>query len=240
MTKIQQGLLAVALLITIVGVAGLIYGRTSGSDRTAAAAAARAGMADVGGMGSGGSGSGGTKSGGSESGSGSFDSGSAGRVPGSSFLGSNDRPNDTAREPGLQKFNTRPADGSAASQTPDAAGTEGPDDAPPDSVSDWVTAASPWAITIGMAFIGGFALGFAARSFIRTAAVVAAVAVVAFLALSYFNILDIDFSRAQEAYRGNAEWLSTQGTKVLALVQSHLPSTVVGVIGLGMGLMRKG
>ena len=103
----------------------------------------------------------------------------------------------------------------------------------------WQAKAGAVAMKIGLAFLGGFAAGYAARTFVRTAAMVAAVVVVGVILLSYFGLIDVDFSRAERAYNDNAEWLQTQGGKLLDVVAARVPGTLAGLAGVVVGFLRK-
>lgn len=104
----------------------------------------------------------------------------------------------------------------------------------------WAQWTAPWATRLGFGFLGGFAVGFASRTFIKTMTIIVAVAGSVFLGLSYFNVLNIDFSRVETVYHSNADWLTTQADKLKDVIMAKLPSTTAAFAGLFVGFMRRG
>lgn len=103
----------------------------------------------------------------------------------------------------------------------------------------WTAWFSRHGAKLGFGFAGGFAIGFAFRTFIKTMASLTAIAVVVFGLLSYFKILNIDLSSVQKAWESNSDWILTQAGKLKDVAMSHLPSSTTGFAGMFMGMKRK-
>lgn len=98
---------------------------------------------------------------------------------------------------------------------------------------------SPNATRIGTSVIVGFVLGWIFRAFLKLAIFVVALGVGAMLALSYFGILNIDFTAAQEHYASAVHWITAQSDRLKDVVLAHLPSTGGGAFGAFLGFRRK-
>ena len=90
-----------------------------------------------------------------------------------------------------------------------------------------------------MSFIGGFIIGFIFRAFVKTMTLITLVIVGGLGALSYFHVINIDFSRAEQAWNSNSDWIMTQATKLRDVVWHYLPSSTTGTIGAFFGVKRK-
>lgn len=106
-------------------------------------------------------------------------------------------------------------------------------------VDTWTAWASTKGVRLGLSFLGGFALGYAFRTFLKTMAILTALAVTTTLLLSYFNVYNIDFSQVQEKWDSNSEWITTQATKLKDLVWTYLPSSTMAFIGFFVGMLRR-
>jgi len=102
----------------------------------------------------------------------------------------------------------------------------------------WWQKLSPRATRIGVSLVIGFIVGFLFRAFLKTMATITAVIVAILLALSYFNVLNIDFSAAREHYQSAAHWLSDQALRLKDLAVAHIPSGAAGFFGLFLGMRR--
>jgi uncharacterized membrane protein (Fun14 family) len=102
----------------------------------------------------------------------------------------------------------------------------------------WWQKLSPRATKIGVSLVIGFFVGFLFRAFLKTMAMVTAVIVAILLALSYFNVLNIDFTAAREHYQSAAHWLSDQAWRLKDAIVAHIPSGAAGVFGAFMGMRR--
>ncbi len=98
---------------------------------------------------------------------------------------------------------------------------------------------SPRAMRIGISVLAGFLLGWLFRAFIRTVAFFAVAAGGILMALSYFRVINIDFSSARGEYATAMHWLTDQGTRIKDIVIAHLPSTGGGSLGAFLGFRRR-
>jgi uncharacterized membrane protein (Fun14 family) len=92
---------------------------------------------------------------------------------------------------------------------------------------------------VGMLFAAGFVVGFAFRSFLKAAAILAAVAVVGLLVLSWTGILHVDMTTMQERYHDTAAWLGGEAQRLLDHMLVHIPSTLAGIAGAITGFLRR-
>jgi uncharacterized membrane protein (Fun14 family) len=106
-------------------------------------------------------------------------------------------------------------------------------------VETWAEWFSTKGVRYGLSFLGAFALGYAFRAFVKTMAILTALAVTAILLLSYFNVYNIDFSQVQTQWDSNSEWITTQATKAKDFVWAYLPSSTVAFIGFFVGMLRR-
>ena len=92
---------------------------------------------------------------------------------------------------------------------------------------------------LGFGFVGGFIVGFIFRAFIKLMMLITLVVVGGLAALSYFNILNVDFTAARQAYETNTAWLTDQAGRLKDLLVGYLPSSTGGAAGVFFGLRRK-
>ncbi|MGN6503977.1 MAG: FUN14 domain-containing protein [Tepidisphaeraceae bacterium] len=92
---------------------------------------------------------------------------------------------------------------------------------------------------LGFGFVGGFLIGFVFRAFLKIMTLITLLVVGGLAALSYFHVLNIDFSAAHRAWASNADWITTEAGKLKDLLIAHLPSTTSGTAGVFFGLRRK-
>jgi uncharacterized membrane protein (Fun14 family) len=87
----------------------------------------------------------------------------------------------------------------------------------------------------GFGCIGGFILGWLARLFFKTIALITTLGVALLVGLSYFKI---DTSGAEKKYKSAMEWVSSQGDRFYELGKQHLPGST-SLLGMFMGFRRK-
>jgi uncharacterized membrane protein (Fun14 family) len=97
---------------------------------------------------------------------------------------------------------------------------------------------SPHATKIGISLVIGFIVGFLFRAFLKTMALIVLVIGGIILALSYFDILNIDFASAREQTEQAASWLTQKVTAAREMVMAHLPSGVASAVGAFLGFRR--
>jgi len=106
-------------------------------------------------------------------------------------------------------------------------------------VESWNQWLSTRGVKIGLSFLGAFAIGYLFRTFLKTMAILTAMAVTALLLLSYFNVYNVDFTAVQEKWETNREWVTTQATKLKDVVWTYLPSSTVAFVGFFVGMLRR-
>ncbi len=96
-----------------------------------------------------------------------------------------------------------------------------------------------WATRAGIGFIAGFVIGWIFRAFLKTMLLVSVLCGGLFLALSYFNILNLDLTKARTQYESGMSWVSDQGTRLKDASLRHIPSGVPALFGGFLGMRRK-
>ncbi len=96
-----------------------------------------------------------------------------------------------------------------------------------------------WFARLGISFAVGLLVGVFFRSFLKTMAALTAVAVAAIVALSYFEILDIDTANMRANYDSAAGWASGQIGGVKDFVMGYLPSVTASGLGFAVGFLRR-
>jgi uncharacterized membrane protein (Fun14 family) len=94
---------------------------------------------------------------------------------------------------------------------------------------------SPAMMKAGFGCIAGFVLGWIARLFFKTVALITSLGVMLFVGLSYFKV---DASQAEKKYKSAMEWVSKQGERVYEAGKNHLPGSS-SLLGIFMGFRRK-
>jgi uncharacterized membrane protein (Fun14 family) len=107
------------------------------------------------------------------------------------------------------------------------------------SAPGMISRLSPNATRIGVSVLAGFVLGWLFRAFLKTMAFFLMLAIAILAALSYFGVLNVDFTSAREHYASALHWLGDQTTRLKDLVISHLPSSGGGALGAFLGFRRR-
>lgn len=105
--------------------------------------------------------------------------------------------------------------------------------------STFIQSQSPWMTQIGLSFVGGFILGWAFRVFIKTMAIVTFLGVALLVGLSYFHVINVDFSAAREKYADSITWITDQAGKLRDVAVTYFPSTGTSMAGLAVGFKKK-
>ena len=98
---------------------------------------------------------------------------------------------------------------------------------------------SPKVMRVGVSLLVGFIVGFLFRMFVKTMLLVTLVIGGIFFALTYFNVVNVDLTSAQQTYDGAREWLTDQATRLKDVVLAHLPSSASGGVGVFIGFRRR-
>ena len=127
--------------------------------------------------------------------------------------------------PGAQAFLDTGRTGDQRTQTSDRAETP------------WTAKLGGWMARLGLSFAGGLIVGIFFRAFVKTMAMITALAVAAIAALGYFGIIDVDSVRS--GADSAAGWATARGQEVNDVVLRVLPPAGTGVVGFFFGLFKK-
>jgi uncharacterized membrane protein (Fun14 family) len=130
-----------------------------------------------------------------------------------------------------------PGRGIVSSDSAPTAATPAPAPAPPPPTL--TERLSPTAIRSGLGLIGGFIIGWAFRAFLKMMAMITFLVGAIFIGLSYFNVLNVDFSAAETKFKTSSEWVSDQASRAKDAAMSHIPGSAASVVGLWLGFRRK-
>jgi uncharacterized membrane protein (Fun14 family) len=98
---------------------------------------------------------------------------------------------------------------------------------------------SPATTRMGVSVVAGFVFGWLFRAFLKTMTFFALIVAALLAGLSYFGILNVDFSAAREHYASAVNGLPDLGERLKAVLMSHLPSSGGGARGAYMGFRRR-
>jgi len=98
---------------------------------------------------------------------------------------------------------------------------------------------SPAMMGTGLSFVLAYIVGWAFRVFVKTMIIVFVLGAALLLGLSYFNVVNLDLSKAQEKYSTSIAWITDQAVKLKDAAIAHFPASSSGVMGLLVGLRRK-
>lgn len=112
-------------------------------------------------------------------------------------------------------------------------------DTTPATTDSWSGWAGAKGSTLGFGFVGGFIIGFVFRAFLKLMTLVTVLVGGGLMLLSYYHVLNIDFTHARDVVQSNAEWLTEQATRLKDLLVAHLPSSTGGAAGVFFGLRRR-
>jgi len=92
---------------------------------------------------------------------------------------------------------------------------------------------------IGGSILLGFVIGWLFRAFIRITAAITAVAIGALALLSYFHIMNVDLTAAENKTTQTSAWLTDQAGRLRDAAFAHVHSTLGGAVGMFMGIRRR-
>jgi uncharacterized membrane protein (Fun14 family) len=98
---------------------------------------------------------------------------------------------------------------------------------------------SPFATKFGGTFIVGFLIGWAFRAFLKVMTTVTIAGAAIITGLSYFNVMNIDMTKAEKQYESSKVWVTDQASRLKDAVTSHLPVSGASVLGMFVGFRRK-
>src|SRR5437667_797163 len=97
---------------------------------------------------------------------------------------------------------------------------------------------SPWAMRMGLSLLIGFLLGFALRVFVRITVTLLLLGIGLMMLLSYFHVVNVDFSAEKTKYENTIHWAQDQAGRLKDAALSHLPSSGGGALGAFAGFRR--
>lgn len=114
----------------------------------------------------------------------------------------------------------------------------------PDTTEEVVPAAPsrvpPWMTRVGASLIVGYIAGWLFRVFIKTATLITSVGIAIVMALSYFHVVNVDFTAAAERDSKTAmAWAIDQGDHLRKALVAHLPSSTSATVGGFLGFRRR-
>ena len=98
---------------------------------------------------------------------------------------------------------------------------------------------SPSMMHIGLGLLGGFIVGWAFRAFIKMMALITLAGVVILTLLSYFNVLNVDLTAAENQFRSSTSWVSDQASRLKDVALAHIPGSASTFAGMFLGFRRK-
>ena len=128
---------------------------------------------------------------------------------------------------------TDPADGSAG-----GAGAEG-DPGLTDAQRRLIDDASPAVAVGGLSFVGGFALGFALRQFVKIGLLVIGLGIAGLIALEQFGVVSIHWSGLSGAIDGAIGWARAQSESLRTFLLGQIPTAGAGGVGLVLGFRKR-
>jgi len=135
-----------------------------------------------------------------------------------------------AKSPAVQSANSSFVDN-------DSSGRDSSAESPPKET--WTGWFGGKGAKLGFGFVGGFIIGFIFRAFVKLMTLITLAIVGILAALSYFHILNIDFTAVHRAYDSNAAWINDQAMRLKDVLVAHLPSTTTGAAGVWFGTRRR-
>jgi len=145
-------------------------------------------------------------------------------------------------EPAPQ-FDASAAESRGSSFTDDAVTLSDDDDNEPARAEPagigWKATIGGWMAKLGLSFAGGLIAGVFFRIYLKTMAALAAVATAGFVGLSYFEVINLDFTVMRENYDSATAWLSSQAGRVKDLLLAIFPSATAAGAGFFSGVLKK-
>jgi uncharacterized membrane protein (Fun14 family) len=99
-----------------------------------------------------------------------------------------------------------------------------------------LAARAPLLFRLGLSFLGGFAVGFAFRRFMKVTAMIAAAALAAIGVIKMLGWIDLDWAGVERTVRETLSQTSEGAGAVRSLLKGYLPSAVAGFWGLFKGM----
>ncbi len=125
-------------------------------------------------------------------------------------------------------------------QSPDSAKSSSDTPASqPTALNTFLATHSPWMRRVGLSFLACFILGWLFRAFVRLMTTIATVAMMLFLALSYFGVTNVDLTAVHQKYDDSITWVNDQAAKAKDALIAHIPSSTSSLLGFAFGFKRR-
>jgi uncharacterized membrane protein (Fun14 family) len=112
-------------------------------------------------------------------------------------------------------------------------------DQPPEQPKPLFTRVSPLMTRVGFTFIAGFIIGWAFRAFLKITAMLTSLGMAILVGLSYFHVLNIDFTSVEKKYQTDMAWVSDQADRAGKALLAHIPGSSSSFVGMFIGFKRK-
>ena len=97
---------------------------------------------------------------------------------------------------------------------------------------------APLARRVGGSILVGFIIGWMFRTFVRLMSALTALAVGSLTLLSYFHIMNVDLTAAENKTSQASAWVTDQAGRLRDAALAHVHSTIGSAVGLFMGIRR--
>ena len=98
---------------------------------------------------------------------------------------------------------------------------------------------SPHMTRVGLGFIAGFVIGWVFRAFLKIMSLVTTGGVMILCALSYFHVMNIDFTAVEKKYQSDMAWVTDQAGRAVKALLNQIPGSASGVGGVFIGFRRR-
>ena len=74
---------------------------------------------------------------------------------------------------------------------------------------------------------------------VRDAGLITLAGVAILGALSYFNIMNVDLTAAQDKFKTSTSWVTEQGGRLKDVALAHVPGSAASFVGMFLGFRRR-
>lgn len=97
---------------------------------------------------------------------------------------------------------------------------------------------APAMMRFGVSFLGGFAIGWTMRRFLKWTILIVGVIGVGIFLLRKTGVIDLPWDQIQGDVEEGSTWLRTQVGSARDVLKGYLPSGVAAVVGIFLGMRR--
>lgn len=91
---------------------------------------------------------------------------------------------------------------------------------------------------LGFGFFAGFAVGYAARMFVRITLTAAGIAILGLAGLQYAGVIDVDWEKISGGFDTFGAWFTEQTKGLTGFITGYLPTFGAGLAGAFVGFRR--